>query len=155
MPSNIEDDSLERVLDYSQAPFYTKDKDRNSPYEIIFWMCIVASLMLVVYLRVTRLLELDWVFIIYSLAVSFTILARYVFYHLFNPHLLPVGAWTPSVQVVLPCMNESERVYKTAKSLYNQDYPKEKLSVVIVNDGSTDDTHDWLVKINQDFGWSI
>ena len=78
MPSNIEDDSSERVLDYSQAPFYTKDKDRSSPYEIIFWMCIVASLMLVVYLRVTRLLELDWVFIIYSLAVSFTILARYV-----------------------------------------------------------------------------
>ena len=154
MPFNTEDDSVEEMLDYSKAPFYTKTDDKRSPYEIVFWMCIVASLMLVVYLRVTRLLELDWVFIVYSLAVSFTILTRYVFYHLFNPHLLPAGAWTPSVQVILPCMNESERVYRTAKSLYKQDYPKEKLSVVIINDGSTDDTHHWLSKIVQDFGWS-
>ena len=155
MPSKIEDDYTENVLDYSEAPFYTKESDKSSPYEIVFWMCIVASLMLVIYLRVTRLLDLDWVFIIYSLAVSFTILARYVFYHLFTPQLLSLGAWTPSVQVILPCMNESDRVYKTAKSLYNQDYPKDKLSVIIVNDGSTDDTDEWLLKINQDFGWSI
>ena len=79
MPSKIEDDYTENVLDYSEAPFYTKESDKSSPYEIVFWMCIVASLMLVIYLRVTRLLDLDWVFIIYSLAVSFTILARYVF----------------------------------------------------------------------------
>ena len=39
--------------------------------------------------------------------------------------------------------NESEAIYETAKSLNEIDYPRKKISVIMVNDGSDDDTGEW------------
>ncbi len=47
---------------------------------------------------------------------------------------------TPSVAIVVPCFNESRTVGGTARSLLALAYPKDKLRIVLVNDGSTDDT---------------
>jgi cellulose synthase/poly-beta-1,6-N-acetylglucosamine synthase-like glycosyltransferase len=46
----------------------------------------------------------------------------------------------PSVTVIVPCWNEQNTVSKTIYSLLNLDYPKDKLKIMIVNDGSTDNT---------------
>ena len=46
----------------------------------------------------------------------------------------------PSVSIIVPCFNEEATVAATIQSLFNLDYPKDKLSVVLVNDGSTDST---------------
>lgn len=47
---------------------------------------------------------------------------------------------TPRVAVVVPCWNEATTVIPTVESLLNLDYPKDKLEVILVNDGSTDGT---------------
>jgi cellulose synthase/poly-beta-1,6-N-acetylglucosamine synthase-like glycosyltransferase len=47
----------------------------------------------------------------------------------------------PSVTVIVPCWNEETTVSKTIHSLLNLDYPKDKLKIIIVDDGSTD--HTW------------
>lgn len=47
---------------------------------------------------------------------------------------------TPTVAMIVPCFNEGNTVKKTAQSLLALDYPKDKLQVVLVNDGSTDST---------------
>lgn len=46
----------------------------------------------------------------------------------------------PSVAVIVPCWNEAATVAATCNSLLALDYPKEKLEVVLVDDGSTDTT---------------
>lgn len=46
----------------------------------------------------------------------------------------------PSVAVIVPCFNEERTVGKTIESLLSLDYPKDKLSIVVVDDGSTDST---------------
>ena len=46
----------------------------------------------------------------------------------------------PSVTVIVPCFNEEKTVLKTLDSIFALDYPREKLSIVAVNDGSTDNT---------------
>ncbi len=46
----------------------------------------------------------------------------------------------PTVTIIVPCFNEEHTVNKTIKSILNLDYPKEKLSVITVDDGSTDKT---------------
>lgn len=46
----------------------------------------------------------------------------------------------PAVTVTIPAYNESKNVEKTVKSLLAMDYPKDKLFIVLVDDGSTDDT---------------
>lgn len=46
----------------------------------------------------------------------------------------------PSIAVIVPCLNEGSTVAKTARSLLALDYPKEKLQIILVDNGSTDET---------------
>lgn len=46
----------------------------------------------------------------------------------------------PSVCLIVPCYNEENNVERAVKSLVDLDYPKEKLEVIVVDDGSQDNT---------------
>ncbi len=46
----------------------------------------------------------------------------------------------PSVAVVVPCFNEQDTVHLTMNSLLKLDYPSNLLEIIVVNDGSTDNT---------------
>ncbi len=46
----------------------------------------------------------------------------------------------PSVTIVVPCWNEEETVYKTVRSLLDLNYPKDKVKIFLIDDGSTDNT---------------
>ncbi|NTV44443.1 MAG: glycosyltransferase family 2 protein [Candidatus Yonathbacteria bacterium] len=48
----------------------------------------------------------------------------------------------PDVTVIVPCWNEENTVEKTVKSLLALNYPKKKLFLILVDDGSTDHTWD-------------
>lgn len=46
----------------------------------------------------------------------------------------------PSVTVIVPCWNEQNTVQGTVESLLALDYPKDKIKIMLVDDGSTDNT---------------
>ena len=48
----------------------------------------------------------------------------------------------PKVCIIVPCFNEEKTVVKTVHSLLNLDYPKDKLEIIIIDDGSTDSTYE-------------
>jgi peptidoglycan-N-acetylglucosamine deacetylase len=50
------------------------------------------------------------------------------------------GAETPTVAIIVPCWNEEDTIATTCESLLALDYPKEKLELILVDDGSTDAT---------------
>ena len=50
------------------------------------------------------------------------------------------GQKSPSVAVIVPCWNEATTIAGTCESLLAIDYPKEKLEIILVDDGSTDAT---------------
>ncbi len=50
------------------------------------------------------------------------------------------SSFFPSVAVIVPCWNEETTVSGTIKSLLELDYPKDKLQIIAVDDGSTDNT---------------
>ncbi len=54
----------------------------------------------------------------------------------------------PTVSIIVPCYNEEKTLYKTVRSLLALDYPKNKLTIILVDDGSIDGT--W--SIMQKFG---
>ena len=58
----------------------------------------------------------------------------------------PSAAQYPSVTVIVPCFNEEKTVAATVKSILNLDYPREKLSLILVDDGSVDGTLSALKK---------
>lgn len=51
-----------------------------------------------------------------------------------SPYILP------NVAMIVPCFNEGETILRTTASLLALSYPADKLHVVLVNDGSTDNT---------------
>ena len=52
----------------------------------------------------------------------------------------PANVDWPAVTIVVPCWNEEETIVKTVYSLLDIDYPKDKLFIKVINDGSTDKT---------------
>lgn len=52
----------------------------------------------------------------------------------------------PSVSVIVPCFNEEKTVAGTIQSILALDYPADKLSIICVDDGSTDSTLSELSK---------
>ncbi|MEK6938933.1 MAG: glycosyltransferase family 2 protein [Nanoarchaeota archaeon] len=56
----------------------------------------------------------------------------------------------PLVTVIIPAFNEEKTILRTLESVNNLDYPKEKLEVIVVNDGSKDDTENIVKKYIQD-----
>ena len=49
----------------------------------------------------------------------------------------------PKVTIIVPAWNEETTIYKTVRSLLDLNYPKEKLQIFLIDDGSTDNT--WKV----------
>ena len=56
------------------------------------------------------------------------------------PALAGQAGILPSVCITIPCYNEAQTLRSTMGSLLALDYPRDKLELVIVDDGSTDDT---------------
>jgi cellulose synthase/poly-beta-1,6-N-acetylglucosamine synthase-like glycosyltransferase len=46
----------------------------------------------------------------------------------------------PSCTILIPAHNEAKVIGGTIQSMLNLDYPKDKLQIIVINDGSTDET---------------
>ncbi len=52
----------------------------------------------------------------------------------------PKARKRPSVSIIIPAYNEEKNIAKAIKSILGQNYPKNKLRVIVVDDGSADRT---------------
>jgi glycosyltransferase involved in cell wall biosynthesis len=48
------------------------------------------------------------------------------------------GSGSPSISVVIPVYNDQQNIDRCLRSVENQDYPKERIEIIVVDDGSTD-----------------
>ncbi len=55
-------------------------------------------------------------------------------------------AFYPAVTVIVPCFNEQETIEGTVQSLFNLNYPQDKLNIFLIDDGSTDGTWNTIGK---------
>ncbi|KAE9583391.1 hypothetical protein CGMCC3_g23 [Colletotrichum fructicola] len=56
----------------------------------------------------------------------------------------------PTINVIIPAYNESEFVRNSISSVVSSDYPKEKIHVIVVDDGSSDDTWSHIQRAAQE-----
>lgn len=52
----------------------------------------------------------------------------------------------PTVSIVIPMFNEGRSIFDTVMSLLRQDYPTDKLDIIVVDDQSTDDSYRWALE---------
>jgi hyaluronan synthase len=57
----------------------------------------------------------------------------------------------PVITIVIPAYNEGSQVLATVRSIMASDYPTKKMQVICVDDGSQDDTWQWMLQANRAF----
>lgn len=58
----------------------------------------------------------------------------------------------PKCTVIVPAYNEGKQVYDTLISLSKSDFPQKKLELLAIDDGSLDDTWQWMLKAKEALG---
>lgn len=69
----------------------------------------------------------------------------------YRPFEAPAAAEWPMVTVVIPAFNEGAMVGRSIRSVAACDYPKDKLEVIVVDDGSRDDTFFHMQHLRREF----
>ena len=77
-------------------------------------------------------------FAVYSLAVMSYVLGRFAIAFTYRP--VRDAGHRPSVTVIVPAFNEEAGIEETIASIVASDYPSHLVDVVVINDGSTDET---------------
>ena len=75
---------------------------------------------------------------LYSLTVTGYILSRF-FLALFYRPPKDIG-FEPTVSIVIPVKDDGEMIGQTISRCFESDYPKQKIEMIVINDGSTDNT---------------
>lgn len=101
---------------------------------LLFFVVLVIILMRaesIIYFRYNRFLYL------YSIVTAIFLLSRYLFGAFYRT--VPINKdYTPGVTIIIPCFNEEEWIERTILSCVNQDYPVDKLEILIIDDCSND-----------------
>lgn len=72
---------------------------------------------------------------------QFLMVIPVAFYQSYTDHdHVELSSPVPTVSAIIPAYNEEKYVGRVIESLLAADYPQEKLEVILVDDGSTDDT---------------
>jgi len=78
-----------------------------------------------------------------------------VHYWRYKPINSALNEELPSITVLVPAFNEGQFVYFTLKSIVESNYPREKIQLIAIDDGSKDDTWTWIQKAQTEFGGNI
>ncbi len=73
----------------------------------------------------------------------------------YRPTPVVADAQLPRITVVVPSFNEGELVYHTLRSIATARYPRERIEIFVVDDGSVDDTWQHICRAVEDFGERI
>lgn len=81
----------------------------------------------------------------YSVTITAYILSRFILSYIhkkieFDPK------YEPTITFVVPAKNEEDNIAETIGRFGEIDYPKEKIEVIAINDGSTDRTYDAMLR---------
>lgn len=121
----------------SLAQYATKKKNwymlSAAAFSLFFIMACILLMRVesVVYFKFNKMLYM------YSIIAAAFLLTRYLFGSFYRP--IPIDKdFTPGVTIIIPCFNEEQWIQRTISGCINQDYPIDKLEVIIVDDCSSD-----------------
>lgn len=101
---------------------------------LLFFITLFIALMRaesIIYFRFNK-----WLYF-YSIIAAVFLLSRYFIGIFYRPVSIDQD-FTPGVSILIPCFNEEEWIQRTILSCMDQDYPIDKLEVIVIDDFSTD-----------------
>ncbi|MCU0287286.1 MAG: glycosyltransferase [Acidobacteria bacterium] len=92
-----------------------------------------------------------YMFMLNSFVFISAVIFRTLLWFKYRPYdSAQVTSW-PAITVLVPAYNEGETVYDTIHSIASCDYPRGKLKIIAVDDGSQDDTYSYMLKAKKHF----
>ena len=132
-------------------------KSRNLFTDFILFLITFILLWILFTIKATRLGLGYNLFFFYTVVITVFQLFRLIAAIIFSPSLShtsysdkeAIQNYWPMVTIVIPCKNEEEAIAHTLEKSFEAHYPKEKLEVIIINDGSTDNTLREIEKVKE------
>lgn len=94
-----------------------------------------------------------FVFIIFVLVFKVLFLLYLITQFYYYKPMKSIGdAGLPYLTVIVPAYNEGRFVFETLNSIAQSNYPLKKIQLIAIDDGSSDDTWEWLKKSKQELG---
>ncbi len=93
------------------------------------------------------LISVIWLILTVGLAVILWL--RVKAYVVLQPGGFSAENSAPSINIIVPARNESLTIARCLSGLMAQSYPRDKLSIIVVDDESTDDTADIVQRLTQ------
>jgi hyaluronan synthase len=135
------------VIDFSDWPKKIAKIRRRVASATIFLVGLAALFLLILLKSKTSIdLSTDPLFFAYSIFVTTFVLSRIVSAFFYSKTMAAVLEnpenifYEPDVTFVIPCKNEQDNIAATVEKCFEADYPIEKIEVIVINDGSTDNT---------------
>ncbi len=117
--------------------YFQKKRWGYSVYTASTILFVVVSIIMLMRIESVIYFKYNIFLYFYSIIAAAFLLSRYFFGALYrNVSINP--NYTPGVSIIVPCFNEEQWIQRTILSCINQDYPIDKLEVIIVDDCSTD-----------------
>lgn len=121
----------------SLGTYLHRHKDRYLYLCSVILLFFIAAMVMLMRGESIIYFKYNWVLYSYSIIAALFLLTRYAFGALYKP--VPIDPdFKPSVTVVIPCFNEETWIERTITSCMDQNYPVDKLEVIVVDDCSTD-----------------
>ncbi len=119
---------------------------------LTLFLSVILVTLIIAYgtlIHIPRGLELTLSYI-YLILVTFVLMVRFPLAFAYDTKKYSfVEGYEPIVTVIVPAYNEEKVIKDTILSVLDIDYPKDKLEVVAVNDGSKDGTANAIRELNQ------
>ncbi len=114
-----------------------------------FFLFVATAFVLLLRAESVLYFKFNKVLYTYSIIAATFLVSRYLFATCYRP--VPIDKnFTPGVTIVIPCFNESQWIQRTILGCINQDYPADKLEVIVVDDYSNDDSYEKVQAIIQE-----
>lgn len=114
----------------------------------VMYVSSILSVILYKFYTVRNLTEADF-FAVYGIAVTAYILSRFALAEKYKCKM-PTQIFLPRVSVVIPAYNEEKLIAQTLRYHAISDYPKDRLELIVVDDGSRDHTAEEVARVVQE-----
>lgn len=120
------------------------------------WIAFFGIIYLVIFLKLTTgsYINNNVFFGVYSIVIICYVFSRFLLAYMHRGVPIAEG-YEPTVAFVVPAKNEEQNIYETIRRFGEVEYPKEKIEVIIINDGSTDRTLSEMQRAAQDISSKV
>src|SRR3989344_5184881 len=134
-------------------------KYKKTAISIMYLAIFIFVIFLIISLKIYTFSGWGIIFL-YSIFITTFMFSRVIGSFLYKPYekrgvakgkLNLIKNYRPLVTFVVPCKNEDKSIYRTIASCVYVDYPREKIEVIAINDGSTDNTLNEMHRAKEDF----